>query len=128
MGYSENEEEERGITKNNSGGAKGIICFCDFNKELLSFLLRYIIMSKETYKNHEFKDGDMVFYYDSVYSNIHRLDLKEYKDLHQEVLDNTKRYNEGKKWDLLNGIYFYLPDNKKVMEIIKNSKNEGIKK
>lgn len=99
-----------------------ILCFSDFNKELLGFLMRYIIMSEETQKKHKFKDGELVFYYDSCFSNIHRLDLKEYKDLHQEVLDNTKCYNEGKEWDLLTGIYFYLPDNKKVMKMIDNSK------
>ena len=99
-----------------------ILCFDDFNKGLLDILLQYIIMSKDTQKNHKFKDGELVFYYDSVFSNIHRLHLKEYKDLHQEVLDNTKRYNEGKEWDLLTGIYFYLPDNEKVMKIINDSK------
>jgi len=99
-----------------------IICFSDFGKELISFLLRYIIMSKETQKNHKFKNGELVFYYDSCFSNIHRLDLKEYKDLHQEVLDNTKCYNEGREWDLLTGIYFYLPNNKKIVKIINGSK------
>ena len=100
-----------------------IITFIDFNKELLQFLMQYIIMSKETQRKHKFKDGELVFYYDSCFSNIHRLDLKEYKDLHQEVLDNTKCYNEGKEWDLLTGIYFYLSDNKKLMKIIDDSKS-----
>lgn len=105
-----------------------MICFSDFDKELLGFLVRYIIMSKETQKNHKFKDGELVFYYDSVYSNIHRLDLKEYKDLRQEVLVNTKCYNMGKEWDLLTGIYFFLPENKKLMKIINDSKKTGEKK
>ena len=95
-----------------------MICFADFNKELFGFLLQYLIMSKDIQREHKFKDGELVFYYDSCFSNIHRLDLKEYEDLHQEVLDNTKCYNEGKEWDLLTGIYFFLPDNKKLMKII----------
>lgn len=99
-----------------------MITFSDFNKELRGFLIQYIIMSKKTQRKHKFKDGELVFYYDSCFSNIHRLDLEEYKDLHQEVLDNTKRYNEGKEWDLLTGIYFFLPNNKKLMKIIKDSK------
>ncbi|GAG39608.1 unnamed protein product, partial [marine sediment metagenome] len=83
------------------------------------------IMSKEEQRNHKFKDGDLVFYYDSCFSNIHRLDLKDDvtdRDLTEEVLHNTKCYNEGKEWDLLTGIYFYLPDNKKLMKIIDNSR------
>ena len=81
-------------------------------------------MSKDTQKNHKFKNGELVFYYDSCFSNIHRLDLKEYKDLHQEVLDNTKCYNEGKEWDLLTGIYIYLPNNEKLTKLINESKGE----
>ena len=103
-----------------------MITFGDFNKELLGFLVQYIIMSKETQKNHKFKDGELVFYYDSAFSNIHKLDLKEYKDLHQEVLDNTKCYNEGKEWDLLTGIYFYLPDNKKIRKMIDDSRPNSV--
>ena len=96
----------------------------EFSSELKTFLIRWIIQSKEIQRNHKFKDGEFVFYYDSCYSNIYRLDLKEYKDLHQEVIDNTKCYNEGKEWDLLTGIYFYLPDNKNLMKIIDNSKTK----
>ena len=105
-----------------------MICFEDFNKELLGFLMQYIIMSKDIQREHKLKDGELVFYYDSCFSNIHRLDSKEsvnavdYEDLHQEVLDNTKCYNENKEWDLLTGIYFFLPDNKKLMKIIDKSR------
>lgn len=99
-----------------------MILFADFNRELLGFLLRYIIMSKDTQRNHKFKDGDMVFYYDSCFSNIHRLDLKHHKDLSQEVLDNTKNYNKDKEWDLLTGIYIYLPNNEKLTELINGGK------
>jgi len=99
-----------------------LLCFDDFNKELLGFLMQYLIQSEDIQREHKFKDGELVFYYDSCFSNIHRLDLKEYKDLHQEVLYNTKCYNEGKEWDLLTGIYFYLPDNKKLMKMIDDSR------
>lgn len=40
-------------------------------------------------KEHKFKDGDIVFYYDSQFSNIHRLSLRkdsEDKNLTAEVL------------------------------------------
>lgn len=104
------------------GRGNNLICFNDFNKELCGFLIQYIIMSKEEQKNHKFKDGELVFYYDSCFSNIHRLDLKEHRDLTEEVLYNTKCYNEGKEWDLLTGIYFFLPDNKKLKKIIDNSR------
>lgn len=107
------------------GRGDNVICFNDFDKELLSALIQYIIMSKEERRNHKFKDGELVFYYDSCFSNIHRLDLKDDakdRDLTEEVLYNTKCYNEGKEWNLLTGIYFYLPDNKKLMKIINDSK------
>jgi len=97
------------------------ICFNDFSKELLEYLLQYLILSTGLQKEHKFKDGDIVFYYDSQFSNIHRLNLKknsEDKDITDEVLYNTKCYNEGKEWDLLTGIYFWLANKKKVMELI----------
>ena len=102
-----------------------MICFGDFSKDLLKFLLRYTIQSKELQRKHILKHGELVFYYDGCYSNIHRLDLKEYNDLRQEVLDNTKRYNEGKEWDLLTGIYIWLPKNKYVSDLIKKNKKEA---
>ena len=102
-----------------------MICFSDFNKDLLNFLLRHTIQSKDIQRKHILKDGDLVFYYDGCYSNIHKLSLKEYKDLHQEVLDNTKCYNEGKEWDLLTGIYIWLPKNKYVLNLIKKNKKEA---
>ena len=102
-----------------------MICFEDFNKELLGFLMQYLIMSKDIQREHKFKDGELVFYYDSCFSNIYRLDSKEYKDLHQEVLVNTKCYNEGKEWDLLTGIYIYLPDNEELMKIIDKNRRES---
>lgn len=97
------------------------ICFNDFSKELLGYLLQYVILSKELQKGHKFKDGDTVFYYDSQFSNIHRLNLRkdsEDKDLTAEVLYNTKCYHEGKDWDLLTGVYFWLPNKKKVLELV----------
>ena len=99
-----------------------VLCFEDFNKELLRFLVQHLILSEEILREHKFEDGDLVFYYDGVFSNIHKLDLKECKDLHQEVLDNTKCYNKGKEWDLLTGIYFYLPENKKIIKMIDDSR------
>jgi len=103
------------------------VCFNDFSKELLGYLLQYLILSKELQKEHKFKDGDIVFYYDSQFSNIHRLNLRkdsEEKDLTNEVLYNTKCYNEDKEWDLLTGIYFWLPNKKKVMELIESKKDK----
>jgi len=97
------------------------ICFNDFSKGLLEYLLQYLILSTGLQKGHKFKDGDIVFYYDSQFSNIHRLNLKknsEDKDITAEVLYNTKCYNEGKDWDLLTGVYFWLANKKKVMELI----------
>ena len=99
--------------------------FEDFSSELKTFLIRWIIQSKEIQRKHKFKDRDMVFYYDDHFSNIHRLDLKDdapFRDLTQEVLYNTKNYNDGKKWDLLTGIYVWLPRKKWVMRLINNEK------
>lgn len=98
------------------------IDFNSFNKELLGYLLQYAILSKELQKEHKFKDGDIVFYYDSQFSNIHRLSLrKDSKEisLTNEILYNTRCYNRGKEWDLLTGIYIWLPDKKKILEMIK---------
>lgn len=53
------------------------IHFNNFSKELLGYLLQYIILSKGLQKEHEFKDGNIVFYYDSQFSNIHRLNLNK---------------------------------------------------
>ena len=97
------------------------ICFNDFSKGLLEYLLQYLILSVGVQKGHEFKDGDIVFYYDSVFSNIHRLNLKKNsieKDITSEVLYNTKCYHGGKEWDLLTGVYFWLEDEKKIKELI----------
>ena len=102
-----------------------MICFADFNKELFGFLLQYLIMSKGIQREHKFRDGELVFYYDSCFSNIHRLNLKGDavdKSLTDEVLYNTKCYNENKEWDLLTGIYFFLPENKRLMKIIERSR------
>jgi hypothetical protein len=96
------------------------IDFNSFSKGLLEYLLQCVII-KGFQKEHKFKDGDIVFYYDSQFSNIHRLNLRkdsEDKDLTAEVLYNTECYNEGKEWDLLTGIYFWLPDKKKVMGLV----------
>lgn len=104
-----------------------MICFAEFSKELLSFLMQYIIVSKEIQKKHKFKNGELVFYYDSCFSNIHRLNLKKNAidiGIVEEVLCNTKCYNEGKEWDLLTGIYFYLPNNEKLTKLINESKGE----
>ena len=96
-----------------------MICFDDFSKELLKYLLHCIINRD---KKHKFQDGDIVFYYDSRFSNIHRLNLKSNsKDigLTSEVLYNTECFNEGKEWDLWTGIYFWLGNKKRVLELIK---------
>ena len=45
--------------------AKLPICFNDFSKELLGYLLQYIILSRGLQREHKFKDGDIVFYYDN---------------------------------------------------------------
>lgn len=98
------------------------ICFDDFSKELLQYILHCIINQD---KKHKFRDGDIVFYYDSKFSNIHRLNLKsnsKEKDLTSEVIYNTECYNKNKEWDLLTGIYFWLPNKKKILELV-----EGIK-
>jgi hypothetical protein len=108
------------------------IDFNSFSKELLGYLLQYVILSRELQKEHKFKNGDIVFYYDSQFSNIHRLNLRKDSreiDLTNEVLYNTKCYNEDKEWDLLTGIYFWLPKNlkekienlKKILERIKEN-------
>ena len=109
-----------------------MICFSDFNKELLNFLLRYTIQSKELQRKHIFKDRDIVFYYDGCFSNIHRLNLKKNAvdiGLTNEVLYNTENYNENREWDLLTGIYIWLPkDNKvfsKILEEAKQDYSEG---
>jgi len=97
------------------------ICFNDFSKELLGYLLQYLILSKELQKGHKFKDGDIVFYYDSQFSNIHRLNLRKDsgdKDLTAEVLYNTKCYHVVEEWDLLTGVYFWLANKKKIMELV----------
>jgi len=102
------------------------ICFNDFSKELSEYLLQCVII-KRLQKEHKFKDGDIVFYYDSQFSNIHRLNLRKNsieKDLTDEVLYNTKCYNENKEWDLLTGIYFWLPNKKKVMELIESKEDK----
>jgi len=99
--------------------------FEDFSSELKTFLIRWIIQSKEIQRKHKFKDGEMVFYYDDHFSNIHKLELKNnspFRDLTQEVLDNTKNYNNGKEWDLLTGIYMWLPRKKWVIKLVKNEK------
>ena len=98
------------------------LCFEDFSKNLLSFLLRWIILSKNIQKKHKFKEGDIVLYFDDHFSNIHIFSLKEYRDLTGEVLENTKKYNEGKVWDILTGVYLWLPKKKWVLELI----NENI--
>jgi len=82
-------------------------------------------------KGHKFKDGDIVFYYDGHFSNIHRLNIRKNSktlSLTNEVLYNTERYNRGKEWELLTGVYFWLPDKKKVMEMIRGVVNESINK
>ena len=97
------------------------ICFNDFSKGLLRYLLQYLVLSKDLQKGHKFKDGDIVFYYDSQFSNIHRLNLKKNsieKDLTAEILYNTKCYNGGKEWDLLTGVCIWLGDKKKVRELV----------
>jgi len=101
-----------------------MICFDEFNKELLGYVLCCIINRD---KKRKFKDGDIVFYYDSRFSNIHRLDLKSNsKDigLTSEALYNTECFNKGKEWDLLTGVYFWLPSKKKVLELIKGRVNK----
>ena len=106
-----------------------MICFEDFSKELLSFLLRWVIQSKELQKKHIFKDGDIVFYYNSIFSNIHRLNLKKNAinvGITDEVLYNTECYNENREWDLLTGIYIWLPkDNKVFSKIFKEIHEEA---
>uniref|UniRef100_A0A6H1ZMV9 Uncharacterized protein n=1 Tax=viral metagenome TaxID=1070528 RepID=A0A6H1ZMV9_9ZZZZ len=105
-----------------------MICFSDFNKELLNFLLRYTIQSKELQRKHIFKDRDIVFYYDGCFSNIHRLNLKKNAvdiGLTNEVLYNTECYNENREWDLLTGIFIWLPKNKYVLSLIKKNKEEA---
>ena len=106
-----------------------MICFVNFSKELLSFLLRWIIQSKELQKKHIFKDGDLVFYYDSIFSNIHRLNLRKNAvdiGIVNEVLFNTENYNKNREWDLLTGIFIWLPeDNKYFSELINLPKKEA---
>lgn len=95
------------------------ICFDDFSKELLQYVLHCIINQD---KKHKFKDRDIVFYYDSRFSNTHRLNLKKNSKeigLTSEVLYNTEHYRKCEEWDLLTGIYFWLPNKKKVLELIK---------
>lgn len=93
-------------------------CFEYFNKELAKFLLRWTILSKDIQRKHKLKDGDIVFYFDDHFSNIHNFNLKEHRDLTEEVLSNTKNYNEGKEWDLLTGVYIWLPKKKWVLDLI----------
>jgi len=102
------------------------IDFNSFSKELLEYLLQCVII-KELQKEHKFKDGDIVFYYDRQFSNIHRLNLRkdsEELDLTNEVLCNTEHYNRGEEWDLLTGIYFWLPNKKKIMELIESKEDK----
>ena len=105
-----------------------MICFEDFSKELLSFLLRWVVQSKELQKEHIFETGDLVLYYDSIFSNIHRLNLKKNAvdiGIAEEVLYNTKCYNENREWDLLTGVFIWLPkDNKYFSELINLPKKE----
>lgn len=99
--------------------------FENFSNELKTFLIKWIIQSKGIQKKHKLKNGDIVFYYDDHFSNIHKLELKNdspYRDLTQEVLDNTKNYNNGKEWDLLTGVYIWLPRKKWVIKLINDSK------
>ena len=106
-------------------------CLDDCNKELLKYILQCVILSRDLQKGHKFKDGDIVFYYDGHFSNIHRLNIRKNSktlSLTNEVLYNTEQYNKGKEWDLLTGIYFWLPDKKKVMEMIRGVVNESINK
>ena len=107
-------------------------CLDDCNKELLKYILQCVILSRDLQKEHnKFKDGDIVFYYDGHFSNIHRLNIRKNSktlSLTNEVLYNTEQYNKGKEWDLLTGIYFWLPDKKKVMEMIRGVVNESINK
>ena len=107
-------------------------CLDDCNKEVLKYILQCVILSRDLQKEHnKFKDGDIVFYYDGHFSNIHRLNIRKNSktlSLTNEVLYNTEQYNKGKEWDLLTGIYFWLPDKKKVMEMIRGVVNESINK
>ena len=104
-----------------------MIIFNDFNKELSQFLLRWIIQSKDIQRKHIYKSGDMVLYYDGTYSNIHEINLGENKDLTDEILWNTDRYNKGEEWDLLTGIYIWLPkDNKIFSKILKEVKSNEL--
>ena len=106
-------------------------CLDDCNKEVLKYILQCVILSRDMQKGHKFKDGDIVFYYDGYFSNIHRLKIRKNSktlDLTNEVLRNTERYNRGEEWGLLTGVYFWLPDKKKVMEMIRGVVNESINK
>ena len=98
------------------------ICFDDFSIRLLRYVLCCIINQD---KNHKFKDGDMVFYYDSRFSNIHRLNLRSNsieKDLTSEVLYNSECFRRGEEWDLLTGVYFWLPNKERVLELQRKEK------
>ena len=100
-----------------------MIIFNDFDKELSQFLLKWVIQSREIQRKHIYRSGDIVFYYDGMFSNIHEIDLEENKDLTNEVLFNTENYNENREWDLLTGIYIWLPkDNKVFSKILKEAK------
>ena len=106
-------------------------CLDDCNKEVLKYILQCVILSRDLQKGHKFKDGDIVFYYDGHFSNIHRLKLRKNSktlSLTNEVLRNTEQYNRGEEWGLLTGVYFWLPDKKKVMEMIKNERENKIKR
>ena len=103
-----------------------MIIFNDFDKELSQFLLRWVIQSKDIQRKHLYKSGDMVLYYDGMFSNIHEIGLEENEDLTNEVLCNTENYNENREWDLLTGIYIWLPkDNNVFSKIIEEVKSDG---
>jgi len=99
------------------------ICFDDFSKRLLRYIV-YCIINQD--KKHKFKDGDIIFYYDGSFSNIHNLNLKKNSkeiNLTSEILYNTECFRKGKKWDLLTGIYFWLPNKEKILELIKGKED-----